>query len=440
MGVVVGALVIAAPASAAEPLYASPSGSGTVCSSATPCQLTKAIELVGVGGSVVVKAGTYSPEGFFLNKAVDLGGLPGAAGSTVIEITTGGLSQVNSPGAVVHDLTFRTSGTAGGFTLISGTAERIFSNLVGSSGGGACVLDAQGAAPPVLRDSVCWAHGSLSSQRGGELLLSSGLTSSAVLRNDDFISATSAGLGLRVSASSAGTHFSVEAVNVIAEGAGKDVFVAGTIGGQATVTISHSNFSTLTTEGSATASAPTENGNQQGQPQFVAPLSGAFTEKPTSPTLEMGLTGPANGSLDLAGALRTRSTCAETFTDIGAYQLVSAPVPSCTPPSTGPDTGAPSNRVKLGKLRRNLNKGTAVLTVTVPGAGKLSLSGKAVRRVTKNARGAAHLNLRIVPRGRFKTNLGAKGTVRFSVTVTFTPTGGTAAKVPRKLTLLEKLP
>jgi hypothetical protein len=143
-----------------------------------PCQLTKAVEEVQAGGSVVVEPGTYSPAAFFLNKAVDVGGLQGAGASTVIEVTTGGFSQVNSAGAVVHDLTFRTSGTAGGLNLLSGTAERIVSKLVGSSGGGACVLDAQGGTPPLLRDSVCWADGTTAGEAGAELLLSSGLTSS----------------------------------------------------------------------------------------------------------------------------------------------------------------------------------------------------------------------------------------------------------------------
>jgi hypothetical protein len=445
LGVVTGVLLAAAPASAAEPFYASPFGSGAACTHAMPCQLTKAVEEVQAGGSVVVEPGTYSPAAFFLNKAVDVGGLQGAGASTVIEVTTGGFSQINSAGAVVHDLTFRTSGTAGGLNLLSGTAERIVSKLVGSSGGGACVLDAQGAAPPLLRDSVCWADGTTAGQAGAELLLSSGLTSSAVLRNDDLISAASGGFGLSVSASTAGTHFAVAAVNVIAEGSSKDVRARGTTGGQATLTLSHSNFSTQVVEGEATASAPTANGNQQSAPLFVAPASGEFRELPNSPTLEMGLTDPENGSLDLAGALRTRSTCAETFTDIGAYQLTSAAPPPCTPPpgSAGGNGGGgspPSNHIKLGRLKRILNNGTAVLSLTVPGAGKLTLSGKGVKRVTKTAHAAGTLKLRIVTTGRSKANLGSRGRVKLSVTIGFAPTGGTAAQVHRKLTLLKKVP
>jgi hypothetical protein len=267
----------------------------------------------------------------------------------------------------------------------------------------------------------------------------------AVLRNDDLISAASGGFGLSVSASSAGTHFAVEAVNVIAKGPSKDIRARGTTGGQATLTLSHSNFSTQVVEGDATASAPTANGNQQAAPLFVAPASGEFRELPNSPTLEVGLTEPENGSLDLAGALRTRSTCTGTLTDIGAYQLTSAPVPSCTlpPGSTGGSGGAggaPSNRIKLGKLKRSLHHGTAVLSLTVPGAGKLTLSGKAVKRVTKTVHAAGPLKLPIVPTGRIKTSLGSQGKAKLSVTIGFAPTGGTAAQVRKKFTLLEKVP
>ncbi len=452
--VVIGMLVAVAPASAiADPLYAGQFGSGTACSQAMPCQLEKAIAEVQAGGSVVVEPGTYSPVGVFLNKAVDIGGHQGAAASTVIEITTGGYSQINSPGAVVHDLTFRTSGTAGGLNLLSGTLERVVSKLVGSNGGGACVLDAQGAAPPVLRDSVCWADGTTAGESGAELLLSSGLTSSAVLRNDDLTSSASGGIGLSVSSSSAGTHFAVEATNVIAEGTSKDVRARGTTGGQATLTLSHSNFSTQLIEGEATASAPTVNGNQEAAPLFVAPASGEFQELPDSPTLEAGLTDPENGSLDLAGALRTNSTCTDTFTDIGAYQRTSAPVPPCTPPAgsgggngggggngAGGGGGAPSNRIKLGKLKRNLKSGTAVLSLTVPGAGKLTLSGRGLKKVSMTAHAAGLLKLRLVPTGSSKKRLGSQGKVKLPVTIGFAPTGGAAAQIQKKLTLLERLP
>lgn len=437
LGLVVGALLLAAPAAAAEPLVASPAGSGTACTQAMPCQLEKAIELAPVEGAVRVDAGTYSPLGFFLNKAVDVGGAVGAAATTTIEITSGGLSQVDAPGAVVHDLTFRTSGTAAGLTLLSGTVERVVSSLVGTSGGGACVLDAQGATTPVLRDSVCWAHGATSTQRAGELLLSSGLAKSAVLRNDDFVSTASGGVGLRVSASSPGTQFSVEAVNVIAQGLGEDVRVAAGGGAQAALTLSHSNFTSPASEGGATVTLPTANGNQQGAPLFVNAAGGIFQEAPGSPTLDAGLVDPANGALDLAGALRTHSTCTATSTDIGAYQLVSAAVPPCAPSGGGGGGQAPSNRIALGSLKRNPRTGTAILAVTVPGPGRLALSGGGIGKLLRSPSRAGTLRLRIVPRGAARARLAARGRLRLRVTVSFTPTGGTEARRSRRLTLFE---
>jgi len=81
-----------------------------------------------------------------------------------------------------------------------------------------------------------------------------------------------------------------------------------------------------------------------------------------------------------------------------------------------------------------------VLSLTVPSAGKLTLSGKAVKRVTKTAHAAGPLKLWIVPTGRLKTKLGSRGKVKLSVTIGFAPTGGTAAQVQKKLTLLKKVP
>jgi hypothetical protein len=448
VGVVFALLLTAARASAAEPLFAKPGGSGTACSQMTPCSLTKAIELAQAGGSVVLEPGSYSPEAFFVNKAIDIGGAQGTASTTVIEVTTGGFAQVNSPGVVVHDLTFRITGTAGGLNLISGTAERVTVSTFGSTGGGACVIDAQGAAPPLLRDSVCWAHGTQPTQRAGELILSSGLTSSAVLRNDDFIASTSSGTGLRVSATTAGTHLTVEAVNVIAEGAAGDVRATGTAGGQATLTLSHSNFASPTTEGEATVTAATANGNQSGVPLFVDPAGGNFREQATSPTLEKGLTEPANGTLDVAGALRTRSSCTNPteFTDIGAYQLNSGPVPPCAPPpgsgsggSSKVLNGGSSGHLTIGKLQRSPRNGTAVLSVTVSGAGTLTLTGKGVKKVTRTIRTAGRQRLRIVPRGRFKNTLSTSGKLKLPVIVSFAPAVGSSTQVRRKLTLLENV-
>src|SRR5690242_12584737 len=55
-----GTLVIAPSASAAAARYASPNGSGTACTSASPCSITQAVNAAGVGAEVIVGPGDYA--------------------------------------------------------------------------------------------------------------------------------------------------------------------------------------------------------------------------------------------------------------------------------------------------------------------------------------------------------------------------------------------
>ncbi|MGH2982023.1 MAG: hypothetical protein ACRDKV_08280 [Solirubrobacterales bacterium] len=86
----------------------------------------------------------------------------------------------------------------------------------------------------------------------------------------------------------------------------------------------------------------------------------------------------------------------------------------------------------LGKPKRNRRNGTAILPVRVPGPGKLTLSGKSVRRqrparaaaASKLATAAGRVKLRIKPKGRARRKLNRTGRARVKVKVRYTPTGG----------------
>ena len=106
---------------------------------------------------------------------------------------------------------------------------------------------------------------------------------------------------------------------------------------------------------------------------------------------------------------------------------------------------APSNAITLGKPKANTANGTATLSVTVPGAGVLTLQGKGVKgqrlgaaglRVTKPVSGAGIVKLKIKAKGKTLKQLKAKGKVKVKVTVTFTPTGGTPRSVTKKVKLV----
>jgi hypothetical protein len=101
---------------------------------------------------------------------------------------------------------------------------------------------------------------------------------------------------------------------------------------------------------------------------------------------------------------------------------------------TGPPPAppAPSNLFNFGKLKLNKANGTATLKVNVPGPGTLvsvdvKKKGKRVKRATATATAAGVATLKLNPTGSGKKTLKEKGKLPFKLSVTFTPTGGTAA-------------
>ena len=94
----------------------------------------------------------------------------------------------------------------------------------------------------------------------------------------------------------------------------------------------------------------------------------------------------------------------------------------------------PVNTITLGAITRNKKKGTALLPVTVPNPGTLSLSGGgAVARVAsgpvagKSVTSPGTIQLSIKAKSKKKkATLNSTGKVKVGPTITFTPTGGTA--------------
>lgn len=108
--------------------------------------------------------------------------------------------------------------------------------------------------------------------------------------------------------------------------------------------------------------------------------------------------------------------------DIGAFELEPA------------SAALPSNVFRFGKLKRNKRKGTATLTVVVPGPGTLALKGKGVA-----GKRTAGVKLLIKSKGKAKRRLGRTGKVKVRLRVTYTPSGG-APNTKAKTVKLIKLP
>jgi hypothetical protein len=104
----------------------------------------------------------------------------------------------------------------------------------------------------------------------------------------------------------------------------------------------------------------------------------------------------------------------------------------------------------FGRLKRNEKRGTAVLPVTVPGAGTLSLSGKGVAgQQASTSRmasaggsavaSASTVKLVVKGKGKKKKTLNETGKVKLNLAITYTPTGGDPSTKSMKVKLKKKL-
>ncbi len=123
--------------------------------------------------------------------------------------------------------------------------------------------------------------------------------------------------------------------------------------------------------------------------------------------------------------------------DVGARDVaVDGPPPGSPATSSCPPPPPPDNSFSLGKLKRNLDKGIAKLTVKVPGPGELRLrKTKRVRKDTEQVTGAGKVRLTVRPRPKGKAKLAATAKVKVSAHVSYTPTGGEPNTESRRVTL-----
>jgi hypothetical protein len=95
--------------------------------------------------------------------------------------------------------------------------------------------------------------------------------------------------------------------------------------------------------------------------------------------------------------------------------------------SSGGDggTAAVENSFRIGKVLVNRRRGTATVTVEVPGPGVVALDGAVPRQRQLDAAGS--VRLRVLPKSRARRILEQRGSVRLKLTVTFIPSGGEPA-------------
>jgi hypothetical protein len=102
-----------------------------------------------------------------------------------------------------------------------------------------------------------------------------------------------------------------------------------------------------------------------------------------------------------------------------------------------------SNAIALGKAKLSKKKGTAILPVTVPGAGDLSVSGKGVgaqpAAASTAVTGPGVVKFKLKAKGKSRRKLNQSGKAKLKVTITFTPTAGNATSQQAKVKLKKKI-
>ncbi|HEY6655162.1 MAG TPA: hypothetical protein VI028_13625 [Solirubrobacterales bacterium] len=108
----------------------------------------------------------------------------------------------------------------------------------------------------------------------------------------------------------------------------------------------------------------------------------------------------------------------------------------------------PSNDFSFGKVLLNKKRGTAKLTVVVPGPGELVLRDKGLKPQSagggavesKNVSAAGKVKLPIKSKGKKRRSLNRRGRVSVKAKVTYTPTNGDPNLKSRKIKLIKRLP
>jgi hypothetical protein len=311
--------------------YASPGGSGEVCSQASPCSLEEAVGKAESNDEVIVTPGAYA-----LAAAVKT-----PAGKTGIEIH--GQAEQPPPKLVA---------SLEGPALEIGRENRLSRIEVENTGripiGISCreaalvdrvrVLVAGGSSKAVQQRTSCTVRDSLLQAEGAHAigLLSDGGQDTAVARNLTVIVRGAESIG----ASSEGDAGSpdvrpvhlLDLKNSIVRAEGTDLvsnlFRLSIMDGSpleavGDIAVAYSNFATSEFETESTiAEGP---GNQRAMPIFVDAELGDYTQAAASPTVDAGVNDQL-GPLDLAGRKRVQGAAP----DIGAYEFPAPKTAVCT--------------------------------------------------------------------------------------------------------------
>ena len=277
VGLAGGILAIAVPSAMATPRFASPTGSGTACTQASPCGVVTAVNEAMNNDDITIEPGTYgSPTP--LTTTLDDGGntltIHGEAGQprpVIITQAGYGIELLGAKSSVSNLDLEDTTGEYGIYVggLYSASVDHVISH-VSAAGAVACYPSG------TLTDSVCWSSGP--SGIATTLIVPGNV--SATLRNDTLIATGGAGHAVVANAIN-GSTMTLNLTNTIARGTGADIFASTDSNSKsmAIVNATYSNYANVQINngggGSTTSVTPAGSAaNQTGSPLFVSAAAG----------------------------------------------------------------------------------------------------------------------------------------------------------------------
>jgi hypothetical protein len=172
------------------------------------------------------------------------------------------------------------------------------------------------------------------------------------------------------------------------------------------------------------------------QPTFSFSPSSNLPGGILTPVTDGFATGPLTADTHLIGSSGAVTVQAPNDAELGTYEV------SLTGTASG---GAATSAVaklqvvkatlRVGRPRLNRKRGTALLPVTVPDAGILTLRGRGVRSLQREPQSARTLRIPIKPRGKAKGRLGRTGKARVSARLKYKPLPGMPVTVRKALAL-----
>lgn len=98
----------------------------------------------------------------------------------------------------------------------------------------------------------------------------------------------------------------------------------------------------------------------------------------------------------------------------------------------------PPNKFRVGRLKRNRRRGTGILSVVVPGSGRVALYGRGAKKVSKDPRAARKVRIRVRLKGRARGRLDPVARTR--IKVSYRPVGGEKRTKARRISLVKRKP